>query len=122
MQAQVQYLESDYKGRMKGRFEERKLHSQLKQAFNICIQLDQEKGLDDSPILMQHVAEERRKEEEGDLYKPDLWEASLFTHTKPGNFAILNHVHNREKSWWPSWTRFLSTFGPITYIAFSVDG
>jgi hypothetical protein len=47
--------------RMKERFGERKAHSQLKQAFNICVQLDQEKGLADSPHLREFEEEETRQ-------------------------------------------------------------
>lgn len=73
-QAQGQKLASTYKDRMKERFGERKAHSQLKQAFNICVQLDQEKGLADSPHLREFEEEERRKEAEGDAYAPVAWE------------------------------------------------
>jgi hypothetical protein len=65
---------------MKERFGERKAHSQLKQAFNICVQLDQEKGLADSPHLREFEEEERRKEAEGDAYAPVAWEVPFRPH------------------------------------------
>lgn len=65
---------------MKERFGERKAHSQLKQAFNICVQLDQEKGLAYSPHLREFEEEEKRKEAEGDAYAPVAWEVPFRFH------------------------------------------
>lgn len=70
---------------MKERFEERKVHGQLREAFGICIQLDQEKGLHDSPHLRHHEAEEKRKQEEGDAYEPLMWGVHPSSHTTPSS-------------------------------------
>lgn len=91
--AQEQNLASTYKDRMKERFGERKAHSQLKQAFNICVQLDQEKGLAYSPHLREFEEEEKRKEAEGDAYAPVAWE---FEEVLRRLDAVLAHLREQH--------------------------
>ncbi len=67
----VQELESNFKGRLSNHFLERKVFGQLKHALDICIQLDCEKEVTDSPFLLEFQereakkkAREQKKEEE----------------------------------------------------------
>lgn len=63
-----------FKDRTRTKFMERKVLSQHRSCIELCVQMDGEKNITDSPFVKAYNEEEQRKIDEGDAYEPTILE------------------------------------------------